>query len=134
MEKIRASIGAIPNQVLRFFASTILSAAMSFGIPVLLVEIFHLHKPVAVALGFGTAYLANLLLLRRFVFQSTNRWSRDVLGYVLTNGCFRVLEYVSFLLLLKMFGVQYLISLLLILGTSSIVKFFAYRVIFTTQS
>ena len=120
-------------QLLRFGVSTGFSAAMSFGLPIILHEAFGIEEKVAVAIGFAVAYLGNLLLLRMFVFKSTNDWKRDTAAYVVTNGVFRLLEYAAFLLLLDQAGLSYVPALLAVLVVSSIVKFFAYRTIFAQR-
>ena len=91
-------------------------------------------EKTAVAIGFVTAYLGNMLLLRVFVFKSTNDWKRDIAGYIVTNGVFRLMEYGAFIALLNYAGLQYIPVLLIVLGVSAVVKFFAYRWLFADRS
>lgn len=121
------------GQVMRFMVSTGFSAAMSFLLPIALHELFGVPEKTAVAIGFVTAYLGNMLLLRVFVFKSTNDWKRDIAGYIVTNGAFRLMEYGAFIALLNYSGLRYIPVLLIVLGVSAVVKFFAYRWLFADR-
>ena len=125
-----ARITTLVGQLLRFGVSTGFSAAMSFGLPILLHEQFGMPERIAVATGFATAYIGNLLLLRVFVFRSKGAWKRETLHYIVTNGAFRLAEYGAFLLLLDRLGLDYRLSILVVLGISACAKFFIYRRIF----
>ena len=124
----------ITGQILRFGLSTGFSAAMSFGVPVLLHEYADMPQRLAVAIGFFAAYVGNIVLLRLFVFRSKGSWRAQVLRYIPTNGVFRLCEYFAFLGLFEKLGLDYRVALLLVLGTSSVIKFFAYRLIFTDRA
>ncbi len=121
---------ALAAQIARFGASTVFSAAMSFGIPVVLHEWMGVRESLGVAIGFGAAYLANIVLLRVFVFRSRGSWKRQLARYIPLNGCFRLAEYGAFLVLFKRVGLDYRVAMLVVLGSSSLIKFFAYRWIF----
>lgn len=123
----------ITGQLLRFGVSTGFSAALSFGLPVLLHEWLAISPRRAVAIGFIIAYLGNILLLRLFVFRSRGSWMGQVLRYIPTNGAFRLCEYLGFLALYDHLRLDYRLALVLVLGVSAILKFFAYRLIFTDQ-
>ncbi|MXP29385.1 hypothetical protein GRI58_11180 [Porphyrobacter algicida] len=120
--------------MLRFLVSTGFSAAMSFGLPVALHELANAPKTTAVAIGFVTAYLGNILLLRLYVFRSSGSWLHQMSRYIPTNGFFRLCEYFAVVGLFQHLGVDYRVAILLVLATSSIIKFFAYRLIFGHRS
>lgn len=118
------------GQVVRFGASTGVSAVLSFGLPMLLHEQFGISESVAVAIGFAVAYVLNILLLRSFVFQSNGAWREQLPRYLLANGIFRMTEYGAFLLLFHRLQVDYRISVICVLGISAVAKFFVYRLVF----
>lgn len=120
-------------QLARFMVSTGFSAAMSFGLPILLHEWFGTAERVAVAIGFAVAYVGNIALLRLFVFQSRGSWRKQLARYIPANGAFRLAEYVAFLLLLERAGLDYRIAMLVVLGVSAGLKFFIYRWIFVER-
>lgn len=117
-------------ELVRFAMSTGISALLSFGVPVVLHEGFGVGQQRAVAIGFALAYVTNLLLLKAFVYRSPASWRAVVPRYVVVNGLFRLAEYGAFGLLVDRFALDYRLVLLVILGASTVVKFFAYRVIF----
>jgi putative flippase GtrA len=121
------------GQVFRFGISTGFSAALSFGLPLLLHEHLGVPEASAVAAGFVTAYIGNIWLLRSFVFRSTRNLRGDVFRYVTCNAVARLLEYTAFYLLFETFRFDYRIALLLVLGVSAVLKFFLYRWIFAER-
>lgn len=121
-------------QLGRFTVSTGFSAAMSFGLPILLHEWLGVAERVAVAIGFATAYLGNIVLLRLFVFQSRGSWRKQLARYIPANGAFRLTEYFAFLLLFERAGLDYRLAMLVVLGASACFKFFVYRWIFVDKS
>lgn len=118
------------RQALRFTLSTAISASLSFGLPVLLVEAADFNEQRAVQISFAAAYLVNLFMLRTFVFRSDTIWHKDVLRYIFVNAGFRLTEYSAFTLLFATAEIQYMAALLIVLVISTLVKFFAYRLIF----
>ena len=128
-----ARLRPLALQIARFGLSTGFSAAVSFGLPVILHETFDIGQKRAVAIGFVLAYVANLLLLKTFVFQSRGSWRREVPRYVVVNGTFRLLEYAAFTLLLDRLDWDYRVAVLSVLAVSAVIKFFVYRVIFDSR-
>ncbi|MXO85981.1 hypothetical protein GRI38_08030 [Altererythrobacter aurantiacus] len=125
--------GKLIGQLLRFAVSTGFSAAMSFLLPIVLHEFFAVPERIAVAIGFATAYLGNMVLMRVFVFKSRNDWRRDIAAYIVTNGAFRLAEYGAFIALLEYSGLTYVPVLLIVLAASATIKFFAYRWLFAER-
>lgn len=118
------------RQTFKFALTTGFSACLSFGIPVLLIELFLFERLTAVGIGFACAYLFNMAVIRSFVFESQSHWARDLLVYVITNGALRALEFVAFIIFVEWFGVHYAAALFIVLVASSITKFFTYRYVF----
>lgn len=121
---------ALLAQLARFMVSTGFSAAMSFGMPIILHEWLGIGERIAVAIGFAAAYAGNVVLLRLFVFRSRGSWRKQLARYIPVNGGFRLAEYLAFLLLFERAGLDYRIAMLVVLGVSASLKFFVYRWIF----
>lgn len=123
----------IVGQAMRFMVSTGFSATLSFLFPIMLHEWFGIDTDVAVAIGFATAYVGNIFLLRVFVFRSRGPWRRQTMRYVATNGVFRLAEYGAFYALSNLVQLDYRLAILFVLAVSSGLKFIAYRWIFTDE-
>ena len=118
------------RQARRFVVVSGLSAALSFGLPIALVELGGVDHARAVQIGLVAAYLSNLFVIRKYVFGSTNRWHADVPKYVVVNGLFRVAEYLVFEFLFTWLAINYALALLAVLTASTVLKFFSYRFLF----
>lgn len=121
--------GAVRGQIGRFATSTVLSAAITLGVPALLHEIFGVQQALAVGISQSSALLVNFLMIRVFVFRSNRAARHDLAYYVGSAVAFRGLEYLLFLMLYEL-GLFYLIALVLTLGTSTLLKFVWYRFLF----
>lgn len=121
--------GAVTGQIARFATSTVLSAAITLGVPALLHEVFGVQQPVAVGISQSGALLVNFLMIRVFVFRSNRAARHDLAYYVGSAVAFRGLEYLLFLMLFGL-GLFYLIALVLTLGMSTLLKFVWYRFLF----
>ena len=119
------------KQLARFALSTGLSAALSFGFPVILHEFFSIAENTAGAIGFAAAYVMNLLLIRNFVFESQNSALRDTAYYMVTNGAFRLTEYGAYWAIFTATALPYWLVVLGVLALSAVAKFFVYRIIFS---
>ena len=118
--------GELPRQLARFGVLTAISATITIGLPVLLHEQWGVRPPKAAAVAFALAFLVNFVSLRRLVFSSRRRASRDLFVYAASSLFFRSAEYVAFLLLFAI-GIQYVIALVGVLAVSATAKFFWYR-------
>lgn len=106
---------------------------ISFGLPLLLHEKFGVAEASAVGIGFASAYLANIWLLRTYVFRSQGSWKEEMLRYVITNAAFRLVEYAAFYILFDIYNIDYRLALLSVLGVSAVIKFFMYRWVFSSR-
>lgn len=126
----RAAVRQTAGQLLRFGVTSGASAVVSLGLPVFLHEALGIEQKVAVAISQCSVLLLNFLMLRLFVFRSRRGARRDLTYYVGSAVAFRGTEYLLFLALFELAGLHYFIALLLTLGTSTVIKFFWYRVLF----
>ena len=115
------------GQAVRFLAATGLSAILSMGLPILLHELFGIPPQIAVACAFVVAYFVNFIALRYVIFSSGRSVQRDFLNFGLSSLAFRGIEYVLFLALFQLLGLNYIVALAAVLIASSITKFFWYR-------
>ncbi len=126
---MRASVG----QIFRYGISTVLSAALTVGIPALLHELFDVEERLAVAIGQSCALLLNFLMIRIFVFRSRRSARRDLAYYVGSAVAFRGLGYLLFLALFSLAHMFYFTALVLTLAISTLLKFLWYRFVFAEQ-
>lgn len=115
----------------RFGATTALSALMTLGLPIVLHEWIGLSENLSVAIAFLVAYLVNFMTLRSVVFQSKRHISHDLGRYAVINGLFRVSEYFLFTAVRQWTPLGYVATLIAILVTTTIIKFFVYRLLFS---
>ena len=118
------------RQAVKFAKTTVVSASLTLGLPVLLVEAFNLQQNTAVLVGFVCAYFFNMIVLRYYVFGSRNSWLRDFLKYAVANGIMRMLEFGSFVLLAGKLSIHYVAAILIVLCVGTVTKFFIYREVF----
>jgi putative flippase GtrA len=126
----RSTVRKTAGQLGRFAATSGASAVVTLGLPVLLHEVLAVEPKVAVAISQCFVILMNFLILRLFVFRSRRGARRDLVYYLGSALGFRATEYLLFLSLFELVGLHYFLALLLTLGTSTIVKFFWYRILF----
>ena len=122
------------GQLFRFGISTVLSAIVTLGVPVLLHEIFGVEQRLAVAISQSSALLLNFVMIRVFVFGSKRAARRDLVYYVGSAATFRGLEYLLFLGLFGLAHLFYFTALVLTLGTSTLLKFVWYRFLFDQRN
>jgi putative flippase GtrA len=116
------------QKILRFAAGGVLSSGVTLGVTALLREIFGVREAIAAAVGLASAMLVNFLFLRHFVFASrATPIPRQLTMFLTSNGVFRVLEYLGFLVVIRLLDLHYLLSLLLVLGASFLLKFLVYE-------
>lgn len=115
---------------MRFGISTVVSAGMTVGLPIILHELLGIEQRTAVAISQSCALLVNFLMIRIFVFGSKRAAQRDLVYYVGSAIVFRGLEYLAFLALFEIGHLYYVASLLVTLGTSTLLKFAWYRFLF----
>jgi putative flippase GtrA len=114
--------------MLRYGAAGLFGLAVNIVIVATSIEIFHLPPSAAAAAGFATVFLLGFLLARHAVFNSgpQNLW-HQIGRFSVINGVMRLGEFGLFLLLLAAIGLHYVLTLIIVLSMSNIVKFILYR-------
>ena len=125
-----ARTAGLIGQLIRFGFTTGASALLSLALPIVLHESFDIAEKIAVAIGFSSAFIANVFLVPLFVFRSEQGLARNSLIYVATSAGFRLAEYLVFLALLEGLSMDYRASVIIVLIVSSVTKFFVYRLIY----
>ena len=116
------------NQGLRYLVMSGMSAVLSLGVPFALHEGFTVRPDIAVAIGLGTAFVVNFVTAKLFVFKRRGPIKAQLGRYTFVSFMFRSGEYLSFLLLHSVFGVQYMIANASVLLLSFCLKFFVYKI------
>ncbi|MBN73579.1 MAG: hypothetical protein CME32_30370 [Gimesia sp.] len=127
VEKSTVSIAhRIPHKATRFALLTIVSLTTNLSIAY---GLFYAGVPEALAFASAllTAFALNFAGCRWFVFLSTDTpLTRQLLHFALTNGSFRLLEYLSLLALSAIGFSNYYIRVITVLAISFVLKFFVY--------
>jgi putative flippase GtrA len=119
-EKLRALI--------RFGLGGVVSATVAVGTTALLHEIGGLPERVAGAGGFAAALVVNFFVLRYFVFAASGgALRRQLTSFLATTGALRAVEFAAFYAVNKYLHLHYLLTMVLVLGISFLVKFLIYE-------
>lgn len=131
MKSLPLRLAAVPraelSQFVRFLAASCLSASITLGLPIVLHELFGLVEEIAVAIPLALATLVNFITLRRLVFRSIGHLPAEAVRFVIMTLCFRITEYICFLLLHSLLGLHYVLALAIILPTAMASKFLTLR-------
>ena len=122
------------SALLRFLAGGVASTVVTLGTTAALHEVVAIREVIAAAIGLTASLVVNFAVLRLFVFRGTSiPLRRQAMMFLGSSGVFRALEYSGFFVL-HLLGVHYLVGLVLILGSSFVVKFFVYeRLVFSRK-
>ncbi|PCI58760.1 MAG: hypothetical protein COB37_12525 [Kordiimonadales bacterium] len=118
----------------RFLLASLASVLISIGGAAFFTEIFNIHMNVSVATSLFLAFLFNFFSMRFFVFRSSASVIPQLIHFGVSSAGFRLLEYLLFLTLAHLFGLQYLISLVIILALSFGAKYIYHNLITFKQS
>ena len=117
-----------PMTLVRFAAGGVISSGVTLGTTAFLHEITGLRETVAAGFGLAAALVVNFLLLRLYVFRGTQRsFSAQLAMFLGSSGVFRAIEYAAFLLVHATLDLHYLVGLILVLGSSFLLKFVVYE-------
>ncbi|QDU07032.1 hypothetical protein [Gimesia aquarii] len=84
-------------------------------------------ESISFAVALAVTYILNFSGCRWFVFLSTEiPLLKQFIHFTITNGSFRILEYLSLLALSALEFSNFYVRVLLVLGTSFVMKFFVY--------
>lgn len=115
------------RKIIRYLINTGLSFVVNLGLTALLHEAFDVHEATAYAVALVTVFVMNFLLFRYYVFDGrTNKPGKQLATFAGTSVIFRVSEWFAFRLLLEKFGVYYLFAIILVQGTTFVIKYFVY--------
>lgn len=129
----QTSSGPALSAALRFPLAVGLSASITIGLPVLLVSGVGVREELAVAVAMVVAFFVNFFVNKRFVFKSTHQGGGQLLRFFLTNASMRVVDYLGFLLLFNGLGLNYVVSLVIVLSITTVARFFMFSRIFASQ-
>lgn len=113
---------------LRYLMMSGVSASLSLGVPFILHESFAVRPDLAVAIGLTSAFVVNFFAAKLFVFRKKGSVSAQLSRYTLVSFLFRSGEYLCFLLLHNVLGIQYMIANTSVLTLSFCLKFFVYKI------
>lgn len=116
------------NSLYRFALLSGISFTLNFGLTVLLHEWLAVPQEAAFAVSLVTVFVVNFLACRYVVFDGRGGSAKKQLAlFTITSVVFRGSEYVVFLLVHTLAGVEYRVAILSILAVSAVLKFFTYR-------
>ena len=116
------------KQTLRFGFSGVLSLPANLAVTALLHEVFGFIVEVAAACGFIAALVVGFAMCRYVVFDaSAGSPARQFAAYAVSSAFFRGLEYAAFVLLYQYAEVHYVVSIVVVVGVSFLVKFVYYK-------
>ena len=123
------SISTVVTAFLRFGLVGAGSFTLILGLTIGLHEGVGIGEEGAFGVGLGAALVLNFWACRHFVFEGAAKGAagRQFLLFVGSSVGFRGLEYVAFLGLHTVGGIQYILASLTILCTSMLLKFLYYR-------
>jgi putative flippase GtrA len=130
------SVREVPEHFLeglRYLVMSGVSASLSLGIPFVLHEGFAVRPDIAVAIGLTTAFVVNFFAAKQFVFRKRGSVKAQLGRYTLVSFLFRSGEYLCFLLLHSVFGIQYMVANTSVLLLSFCLKFFVYKIFVFTH-
>lgn len=119
----------IPNfafKLLRFGSGAVVSLSSTLAITYVATEWIMLSEKISFAVALICVFFINFLYLRHFVFASALPWRRQMRDFFVASIGFRLAEYVAYLLLLDVLGIHYLLTVVVVLSISFVVKFIVF--------
>lgn len=117
---------------LRFPIAVGISASLTIGSPILMVNFLGFSERVAVAIAMVMAFCVNFFLNKFFVFRSRHKARRQLLRFLATNILMRIIDYIAFLALFSGLGLHYLLAMVLVLSVTTTTRFFLFSRIFAS--
>lgn len=113
---------------LRYCIAGGLGLGLNLALTALGHEVLGLGATVSFAIALASTYVFNFLLARHLVFRaSSGPLFQQIWTYGLTSLSFRLLELFAFGLIQSLIDLHYLVTAVLVLGTSFVLKFAVYR-------
>ena len=121
------------ERLARFVAVSVVSVPLNLVVTVVVHELLGASEEVAFAVGLITVFSFSFISCRYIIYRASGGDPRrQLIKYVLSSAAFRSAEYAGFIVVHTLFDVQYLVAIVLVLGTSFFGKFFFYgNVVFT---
>jgi len=118
----------------RFIVSSALSFCFNIGITIFLCERLNLTERNAFGCSLLMVFIINFLLMKFFTFRAKSApLSKQLISYTGVAIGFRFSEYFLFRIFHSILSFDYRIVVLIVLSTSTVVKFFTYRYIFDVR-
>jgi putative flippase GtrA len=115
------------SKVFRYLINTGLSFAVNLGLTALLHEAMGVREELAYAVALAVVFVMNFLMFRFYVFDGRSDQPGKQVGLFLgTSIVFRLVEYLGFLLVHSVLGVYYLLAIVLVQGSTFVIKYFVY--------
>ena len=117
----------------RWGVNSVASFVVNLGMTVFLHEFMGAEPATAYAVALFTVFLMNFVFFRYYVFVQPEPmpWRTQFATYAASAVGIRLLEYLTFLLVHMVGGIQYVIAIVMIQGVSFVAKYFFYgRLVF----
>ncbi len=126
-DDFRQRHGALVHEIVRYLAA----GAFSYGMGIALSAVFHefagVRQEIAVALSLTAIIITNFWIARKVIFRASGNAHGQFIRFASTSLIMRLLEYATFMLLLRKAGINYILSLTLAMAMSTCFKFLLYR-------
>ena len=118
----------IQNQALRYAGLSVLSFVGNLGLLLLLHEGLGLSNYIAIPIAMACMTTFNFFTIRLAIFRNaTANWLKQFAGFLASIAGFRVVEYISFIVLHGVLAVPYLPAYASILIAVAVTKFLFLR-------
>lgn len=115
------------QKLFRYLVNTGLSFVVNLGLTALLHEVFEFREAMAYGVALVVVFVMNFVLFRYYVFDGrTDQPAKQLGTFAATSVVFRVSEWFAFRLLNERFAVHYLLAIVVVQGTTFVVKYFVY--------
>jgi len=118
----------------RFIVSSALSFCLNIGITIFLCERLKLSERNAFGCSLFIVFIINFFLMKFFTFRGNSAsLSKQFISYTASAIGFRFSEYFLFRIFHSILNFDYRIVVLVVLSTSTVIKFFTYTYIFVDR-
>lgn len=122
------------GRLIRFGVLGAVGFGLNIGVTAILAEVLGAAEELAFAVALAVVFVFSFLTSRYLIFAGAARGDprRQLVKFAVSSAAFRGAEYLGFLLLHTVIGVDYLLVIPAVLGVSFLTKFVAYsNVVFT---
>jgi putative flippase GtrA len=116
------------KSLFRFGSVGGISFAINIGLTAFLHELLGIVEEIAFSIALAVAFTFNFVGCKYYVFsENTGDSRKQLIAYFFSSLLFRGIEYLGFILLHTLMGVQYLAAVFLVLVFSFFAKFTFYK-------